>query len=164
MKKIFLAFLIFLFYDLLIAQPNDCCGALEVTSNAQISFPQLNGAGKLETVSDCSCLPDNEHSSFWIKFDCLEDSDLSFAVRSLTGSGDFDYALFLGGCPCKNSQPINAISCDDTDGTGPPFGPTGMGNPAQFGYPGATQFQPSIPMLKGMTFILMIDNKTRRTL
>ncbi|MEZ4932501.1 MAG: T9SS type A sorting domain-containing protein [Saprospiraceae bacterium] len=162
MKKSYLTFLVFYAFTCFsYAQFNDCCTGNKLTSNAPLTVDVLNGPGKLETISDCSCLSGDETNSYWFRFECTNDSPLSFAVRSLNGGGDYDWALFQGGCPCAAGDLGPAIACDNTDATPPaPFGPTGMGNPAQFGFPGATQFQPSFQMMQGVSYVLVVNNKT----
>ncbi len=162
MKKIHVTFLVFFtFIGWSQAQFSDCCTALELTSNASVTIDLVDGPGKTEMIEDCSCLDGGEINTSWFKFDCTADSPLSFAIRSLSGGGDYDFALFQGGCPCAGGDLGPAIACDNTNATPPPpFGPTGMGNPAQFGFPGANQFQPSIMMMEGVTYILVVNNKT----
>jgi len=142
------------------ADPQDCCFAQKLLNSDTWSIHYVGGTGyEDDPVMDCSCLDQPEVSSYWLKFDCTEASTLEFIIRSYNGNADFDFALFQGGCPCSENNPGEAVACDNTPAPpGIPVEPTGLGNPAQWGYPGATQFQPGLFMEEGNTYFLMVNN------
>ena len=161
MKKIYVLFLIFsTILPFAKGQlPQDCCLAERLQSAAVFSGVTA-GFNKPDEVAGCSCLEEDEHNSYWVQFDATADFKLSFIIESESGDGDYDFALFQGGCPCASGDVGLAIACDfSTDPNAPPNGPTGMGDPADFGYPGAAQFQPSINLTEGVSYILLIDSK-----
>ena len=159
MKKLLLAFLIFSTSISLYAQPNDCCTAEQLTSNATFNTCCLGGPGYPEIVSACSCLEEDEHNSYWFQFDALAFSTLEFIIRPEgSGAADFDFALFLGGCPCGqgSTNPPITVTCDFTSA----MGPTGVGDPSQWGIQGNPPgFVPAVQMGQGQTYFLVIDNK-----
>ena len=161
MKKIYVLFLIFsTILPFANGQlPQDCCLAERLQSAAVFSGVTA-GANKPDEVAECSCLEEGEHNTYWVQFDATADFKLSFIIESESGDGDYDFALFQGSCPCASGDLGPAIACDfSTDPNAPPNGPTGMGDPAEFGYPGASQFQPSINLTEGVSYILLIDSK-----
>ena len=160
MKKLYACSIIFFFaMSIVAAQPNNCCTAHQLTSNATQSAEILNGAGFLpDPIEDCSCLEEGEHETYWFEFECTAASLLEFIIIPLgSGNGDYDFAVFTGQCPC-GAAPLPqfaTIACDFTSGTGP----VGAGDPAQWGSPGAPGFIGGIPMEEGQTYFLVVDNK-----
>ncbi len=144
----------------------DCCTAFPLQGPENIEVLEGNGTGDdNDPIGDCSCLTQPEINSFWFVFDALSTTELQFIITPLGGVANYDFAIFEGGCPCGPTifgDEVFEVACETKP---PPIGlegePTGMGDPAIWGFPGGiTQFQPSITLEDGKTYYLVINNVT----
>lgn len=167
MEKLYvILFLFFQSFSLVYSQPvsmtiQDCCFAFPLTGPDL--FQQIDVVGPGDTddpIQDCSCADSPEIHSFWFRFDALEATFIEFLIKPLGPNSDYDFVLFEGGCPCGPSffGPVTEVACDNTPWSTGGSEPTGLGNPAQWGFPGATQFQPGIFAEAGQSFYLVVNN------
>lgn len=162
MKKFYPTCLFFLlsWINLHAQFPNDCCLAEELQDASSVTIDFLNGSGKVDPLSGCSCFTQDETETYWFKFDALTTGILELIIVPNDGTADFDFVIFSDRCPCGDLVPATPVACNDLGDPAGPFEPTGLGNPAQWGLPGSPQFQPGIPIIEGVTYYMVVDNTT----
>lgn len=169
MKNAFnrLVFSLFLTFPVLIfAQPEtDCVNAFPIQNGNPIDIPFVNGPGNVfDPVHLFSCLVGGEHDTYWLVFECVQSGSFEMMITPDNLSGDYDFALFEGGCP-DTGPPV--ISCDYTGPISPPgpFVPTGISsNPlGTFGVLGLTEWRPTVFLEECITYYIAADNITNNS-
>ena len=160
MKQYYLFFLAVIFSVSLGHAQKDCCTAQHLLGSDPITIDFNFDHAKPDPIDQCSCLTSGEHDSYWFAFSCVEAGTFEMMVMPLQQNTDYNFALFLNECPCKDSP---LISCDFSGpvpaGTS---GPTGISStpPTTFGWPTQSQFQPTVNLFDGANYYLVVDNVT----
>ncbi len=138
----------------------DCCTSFELIGGGAINGVfTTSGNGKAEDVSACSCLG-GETDSWWYGFSASSSGTFEFIIEPVNQpSPNFDFALWIGNCPCNNggtAPPVPAVSCNNVGGTGP----TGIADKPDvtFGVPPSPEFSPTINLIAGQNYFLLVTN------
>jgi gliding motility-associated-like protein len=134
----------------------DCISATPVCTTfyhvGSLSYPpntipnEINGA--------TSCLSNGEQNGVWYTFTVQTGGVLSFNIRPLDTSDDYDWALFdITNNPCSDifTNPALEVSCNYSNSI------TNNGITGANGGPN-NQDEPTIPVVAGQTFVLFISN------
>lgn len=134
----------------------DCIRAIQLCSNEPISIEKSRGPGFEELEA---CTPDGqEFQSKWFRFDVLESGKLEYMIQP-KGAASYGYSLYKGSC--SNDPSSENVGCESgfpiIDGRiiGAADNPQGS-----FGVldDGMTNFAPSIDVVIGETYFLLVDN------
>lgn len=157
----------------------DCPSAAPLCDNATFSQGVFSGVGVAENISTNSCFGGNERQSKWYTFTAGTSGTFNMMINPNVTTNDYDFALWntTGGCYTSGTTmgaPLscNWSGCSGTTGiaTNPvtTFGSTGglaagqwqNNNPPGPGScdPGPFQWSPTINLVAGQTYTMLIDN------
>ncbi len=154
----------------------DCSGSIAVCQSTYFQPNSYTGiGGAINEVNDgFSCLDDGEQNGVWYNFTVEQSGDLSFLIYPLSGSDDYDWAIYdLTNAHCTDIFPNNGlapeISCNYSNSnnglgglvnngitgaySGAPFNGTGSSAPNT-----AAPYNASIPVTAGSNYVLYVSN------
>ncbi|MBI5916422.1 MAG: T9SS type A sorting domain-containing protein [Bacteroidetes bacterium] len=143
-----------------IAQKN-CCNPLDLTffPGFPVTFSSTSGSGEPDDVS-CSCLS-GEGGSTWFAFSAMEGGKFEFLIEPKTPGTNFNFSIWEDFCPCQQSQPPSSpnvvpVVCNSAAGNGP----TGVASDPMttFGVPNSAEFSPTINLVTGKNYFLLVSN------
>ncbi len=134
----------------------DCVQAIQLCGKSPISVERSRGPGFEENEAIATCSPDGlEHQSKWYRFDVLEAGDLNILIKP-KGMANYGFSLYRGDCPSNpDSEEIGCATDLESNGTGissNPFNDFGETNAL------GTSFIPTLTVLSGETYFLLVDN------
>ena len=159
----------------------DCPSAAPICDNGSFSQGTFTGVGVVENLTTNTCFGGNERQAKWYTFTCGVGGTFNFMITPNIATNDYDFALWNTTAGCYASgvtmgAPLacNWSGCAGTTGiaTNPvtAFGSTGglaagqwqNDNPPGPGTcaPGPFQWAPTINLVAGQTYSILIDNFT----
>lgn len=159
----------------------DCPTAAPICDNGSFSQGTFSGVGVAENLTTNTCFGGNERQAKWYTFTCGVSGTFNFIITPNIATNDYDFALWNTTAGCYSSgttmgAPLacNWSGCAGTTGiaTNPvtAFGSTGglaagqwqNDNPPGPGTcdPGPFQWAPTINLVAGQTYSILIDNFT----
>lgn len=159
----------------------DCPTAAPICDDNSFSQGTFSGVGVVENIALNSCFGANERQSKWYTFTCGVSGTFEFMLSPNTISNDYDFALWNSTAGCYSSGVTMGVplacnwnGCAGTTGIAnnpvTSFGSTGgLGagqwqndNPPGPGTcaPGPFQWSPTVNLVAGQTYSMLIDNFT----
>lgn len=157
----------------------DCPSAAPLCDNATFSQGVFSGVGVAENISTNSCFGGNERQSKWYTFTAGTSGTFNMMINPNVSTDDYDFALWntTGGCYTAGTTMGVPLSCNWSGCAGTTgiatdpvttFGSTGglavgqwqNNNPPGPGTcdPGPFQWSPTINLVAGQTYTMLIDN------
>ncbi|MBI1228474.1 MAG: T9SS type A sorting domain-containing protein [Bacteroidetes bacterium] len=163
MKQILLSPIFFLGWLQFSQAQRDCCLPAEFPHSGS-TYVQAAGISGINYIADdvsCSCLQ-IEGGSWWFGFTCTASGTLEFIVSPLILGEEYDFALWEGSCPCAPDGPggplpllvaCNAFSDPAIHNAG-----IASNSLASFGVPNVGQFEPTVNLIAGNKYYLLMTN------
>ncbi|NBC06046.1 MAG: T9SS type B sorting domain-containing protein [Bacteroidetes bacterium] len=157
-------FLILLAAQRIGAQGLDCCQAVPFAGGS-LSIPSVDGPGAEDDSYAGTCLATGEHDAYFLTFEAQTSGTFEMMLTPDGLNADYDFALLSGGCP--GNAGTNVVSCSYIGPiTAPgPFIPTGIADDPQasFGVPPNPEINPTVNLVAGTVYVLILDNITENS-
>lgn len=158
LKSLFITFICLLFSQFSYAQflpEQDCFNAIPLCSNLYSTQISYSGEGNLPTEINplISCLGAGEQNDAWFIFTVTAPGNLNFTITPNNPLDDYDWAVYnLTGFSCSDifTNAALQVSCNFNLTPGPTGANGGVG----------AQFNPTIPVLLGQTYVVNVSNYT----
>ena len=134
----------------------DCVQAIQLCGKEPISVERSRGPGFDENEAIAACSPNGlEHQTKWYRFDVLEAGNLDILIKP-KGAASYGFSLYKGGCPTSaNSEAISCAIGVESGGTG--FADDPLNDFGEADVSG-NSFLPSLTVIAGETYFLLVDN------